>query len=157
MPLRLSKERILTIAMDFQSIAKSNLWCCVGRFIRVCFALNGYGVWSLINQMLIGSVTTAIALWFYGKWKLSLTSKNLPKLFGYGSNLLVASLYTQTLNNIYNICIGRYYPTTALGYYTRAKTSADISGTIGTVLQQATFPVFSSIQNRQATVSLHIW
>ena len=149
----------LTIAMDFQSIAKSNLFgVALGGLSGVFLALNGYGVWSLIVQMLIGSVTTAIALWFYGKWKLSLTfsKRSFQKLFGYGSNLLVASLYTQTLNNIYNICIGRYYPTTALGYYTRAKTFADISaGTIGTVLQQATFPVFSSIQtDKQRLVSI---
>jgi O-antigen/teichoic acid export membrane protein len=52
-------------------------------------------------------------------------------LFGFGSKLLVASLYAQTLNNVYNICIGRYYPTASLGYYTRAKTFADVSaGTI---------------------------
>jgi hypothetical protein len=43
--------------------------------------------------------------------------------------------------------IGRYYPTASLGY-TKAKTFADVSaGTVGTILQQATFPllVWSSL------------
>jgi hypothetical protein len=41
--------------------------------------------------------------------------------------------------------IGRYYPA-SLGY-TKAKTFADVSGTVGTILQQATFPllVWSSL------------
>jgi O-antigen/teichoic acid export membrane protein len=68
------------------------------------------------------------------------SKKSFHNLFGFGSKLLVASLYAQTLNNVYNICIGRYYPTASLGYYTRAKTFADVSaGTIVAVLQQATF------------------
>jgi hypothetical protein len=44
--------------------------------------------------------------------------------------------------------IGRYYPTASLGYIYKAKTFADVSaGTVGTILQQATLLVWSSLTN----------
>jgi hypothetical protein len=56
---------------------------------------------------------------------------------------VLASLYAQTLNNIYNICIGVSSSYRPLGYYTRVKSFADVSaGTTGTILQQTTFPIF---------------
>lgn len=141
----------LTIAMDFKAIAKSNLVGMVfGGLAGVLMALNGQGVWSLVYQVVVGSMATSVVLWFYGNWTLScmFSKKSFQNLFGYGSKLLVAGLYTQTVNNVYTICIGRYYPTTALGYYTRAKTFADVSaGTIVAILQQATFPVLSVVQS----------
>ena len=154
------QRTILTIDLDFKSIAKSNIVGVVfGGLSGVIMALNGFGVWSLVVQMIVSSIATSVALWLYGNWKLSfLFSKDsFRTLFGYGSKLLLASLYAQTLNNIYNICIGRFYPTAALGYYTRAKTFADVSaGTVGTILQQATFPIFTLIQSdRKRLVSVY--
>ena len=154
------QRTILTIDLDFKAIAKSNVVGVVfGGLFGLLMALNGFGVWSLVVQMLVSSIATSLVLWFYGSWKLSFvfSKKSFRHLFGFGSKLLVANLYAQTLNNIYNIFIGRYYPTSALGYYTRAKTFADISaGTISTVLQQTTFPIFSLVQSdRKRFVSIY--
>jgi teichuronic acid exporter len=150
----------LIIVMDFKSIAKSNVVGLVfGGLTGVFMALNGYGVWSLVCQVLVASVATSAILWLYGSWipLFVFSKKSFLNLFGFGSKLLVASLYAQTLNNVYNICIGRFYPTAALGYYTRAKTFADVSaGTIVAILQQATFPVLSSVQSdKKRLVSIY--
>jgi O-antigen/teichoic acid export membrane protein len=94
-------------------------------------ALNGYEFGLSLSQVLVGSVASSAICGLYGSWIPSFvfSKKIIPHLFGFGSKLLVASLYAQTLNNVYNICIGRYYPTASLGYYTR--TFADVSaGTI---------------------------
>lgn len=150
----------LTIVMDFKAIAKSNVAGVVlGGIAGVFMALNGYGVWSLVSQVLVGSVATSAVLWLHGNWAPSFvfSKSSFQNLFSFGSKLLFSSLYAQTLNNIYNICIGRYYPTAALGYYTRAKTFADVSaGTIVAVLQQATFPVLSLVQSdKKRLVSIY--
>jgi O-antigen/teichoic acid export membrane protein len=78
-------------------------------------------------------------------------------LFGYGSKLLLAGLYAQIFNNVYNICIGKFYPTASLGLYTRAKSFADISsGTIVSILQQASFPILTTLQNdKEKLVSVY--
>jgi O-antigen/teichoic acid export membrane protein len=109
------------IAMDFHLSLKVIFGVALGGLS--VFALNGYGVWSLIVKCYRFSNNCYCIVVLRKVETISVFKKVFPKLFGYGSNLLVASLYTQTLNNIYNICIGRYYPTTALGYYTRAKTN----------------------------------
>lgn len=150
----------LTIDIDFKSIAKSNVIAViVGGLFGVLGAINGYGVWSLVIQSLAGALASSISLWFLGNWKLSVSfsKKAFTSLFAYGSKIMMAGLYAQLLNNIYNICLGKFYPTASLGYYTRAKSFADLSaGTIVSVIQQATFPVLTKIQNdKEKLVSVY--
>lgn len=150
----------LTIAVDFKSIAKSNMMgMLVGGLFGVMAAINGYGVWSLVFQVLGGTLASSLGLWFFGNWKPSVafSKKSFASLFGFGSKLLLAGLYAQLLNNIYNICLGKFYPAASLGYYTRAKTFADLSaGTIVGVLQQATFPILAEVQqDKERLVSIY--
>ena len=150
----------LTIAVDFKSIAKSNLaGMIVGGLSGVLSAINGYGVWSLVIQILVGSLASSISLWFFSNWSPSIafSKKSFKSLFDFGSKLLVAGLYAQLLNNIYNICLGKFYPAASLGYYTRAKSFADLSaGTIVSVLQQATFPILAAVQHdKEKLVSIY--
>ena len=150
----------LTIAIDFKSIAKSNVIAViVGGLCGVVAAIQGYGVWSLVIQSLAGALASSVALWFLSNWSPSIlfSKKSFDSLFRYGSKILIAGLYAQLLNNVYNICLGKFYPTASLGYYTRAKSFADLSaGTIVSILQQATFPVLASVQNdKQKLVSIY--
>lgn len=150
----------LTIAIDFKSIAKSNvIGMIAGGLSGVTAVTNGCGVWSLVVQILIGSFVTSASLWVLSNWSPSIafSKKSFDSLFGYGSKLLIAGLYAQILNNVYNICIGKFYPTASLGYYTRAKSFADVSaGTITSVLQQATFPILTSVQHdKERLVSIY--
>ncbi|URC14966.1 lipopolysaccharide biosynthesis protein [Flavobacterium sp. B183] len=150
----------LTIAIDFKSVAKSNvIGMIIGGIFGVLAAMNGYGVWSLVIQMLMGTFSTSLSLWFLSNWmpSVSFSKKSFRSLFGYGSSLLMAGLYAQILNNVYNICLGKFYSASSLGYYTRAKSFADLSaGTIVSIIQQATFPVLTSVQNdRERLVSIY--
>lgn len=150
----------LTIAIDFKSIAKSNvIGMMAGGLCGVLSAINGYGVWSLVIQMLIGSFASSVSLWLLSNWIPSIvfSKKSFKSLFGYGSKLLMAGLYAQVLNNVYNICLGKFYPTATLGCYARAKSFADLSaGTIVSIIQQATFPVLASLQNdKEKLVSVY--
>jgi teichuronic acid exporter len=140
----------LTIAIDFKAIAKSNgIGMVFGGLSGVIAATNGYGVWSLVIQILIGSAASCVSLCLFSNWSLSIafSKQSFKSLFGYGSKLLIAGLYAQILSNVYNICLGKFYPTASLGYYTRAKSFADISaGTIVSVIQQSTFPILTTVQ-----------
>lgn len=150
----------LTIAVDFKSIARSNVTgMVVGGVSGVMAAINGYGVWSLVIQVLTGGLASSLSLWFFSNWSPSFvfSKKSFKSLFGYGSKLLMAGLYAQLLNNIYNICLGKFYPAASLGYYTRAKSFADLSaGTIVGVIQQATFPILAAVQHdKEKLVSIY--
>ncbi|MCI9845890.1 lipopolysaccharide biosynthesis protein [Flavobacterium pectinovorum] len=141
----------LTIEIDFKSIAKSNvIGFVIGGLCGVIAAISGYGVWSLVIQTLIGSLASSLSLWFFSNWNPSIafSKKSFKSLFGYGSKLLISGIYAHILNNVNNICVGKFYPLASLGYYTRTKNFADISsGTIVSVMQQATFPILTMVQN----------
>lgn len=150
----------LTIAIDFKSIAKSNvIGMITGGLCGVIAAVNGYGVWSLVIQMLIGSFASSLSLWLLSNWTPSIifSKESFKSLFGYGSKLLMAGLYAQILNNVYNICLGKFYPTASLGYYTKAKSFADVSaGTVVSIIQQATFPILATVQHdKEKLVSIY--
>jgi len=143
----------LTINLDFKTLAKVNVIAVVVSGIgAVILAFLGWGVWALVSQILIRAIISVIAIWFFSKWKPSIkfSKKSFNALFGYGSKLLIAGIYAQTLNNIYNIAIGKAYCTGELGFYTRAKSFAELtSGTVTSILQQVTFPILASIQEER--------
>ena len=150
----------LTIAINFKAIAKTNvIGVIIGGIAGIAAAMYGFGVWSLVIQTLLGSFASTVSLWFFSHWtpSIAFSRNSFRNLFGFGSKLLLSGLYAQLLTNVYNICIGKYYPISSLGYYTRAKGFADISaGTITSILQQATFPILAAVQNdKEKLVSVY--
>ena len=141
----------LMINIDFKTFAKVNVTSVfVGGFLGVVFAFLDYGVWALVIQHLSGSFVTVCLLWYFSRWKPSIqfSKKSFRNLFGFGSKLLVASLYAQAFRNVYDISIGKFYSASQLGYYTRAVGFAEMtSGTITSILQQVTFPILASLQD----------
>jgi len=62
----------------------------------------------------------------------------------------MAGLYAQAFKNIYNITIGKVYSAAELGFYTRAKSFAELSsGTVSGILQQVTYPILASLQDEK--------
>ena len=141
----------LTISIDFKTIAKVNVISVVlGGLMAIYFANFGFGVWALVIQQITRSLISVLMLWFLSKWKLSLffSKQSFKNLFDFGSKLLIARIYAQILNNVYNIIIVKVYSASELGYYTNAKNYSDITaGTITGILQKVTFPILASLQD----------
>jgi O-antigen/teichoic acid export membrane protein len=119
----------LTISLDFKTLAKINITSIIiSGIIAVYFAYTGFGVWSLVIRQILNSGISVILLWYFSRWKPSFvfSKQSFKNLFGYGSKLLAQGIYAQTLQNIYNITIGKYYSTSDLGYYTQAKQLVEI-------------------------------
>lgn len=143
----------LTINIDFKTHAVVNIISVIaGGLSALLLALSGWGVWALVAQNIVGSLAAVISIWYLSKWKPSIrfSKDSFNKLFGFGSKILISSIYSQTLNNINAIAIGRVYSSSELGYYSRAKTFSDTSsGVVSSVLDQVTFPILASLQNEQ--------
>ena len=140
----------LTINIDFKTIAKVNVVSVFtsGAF-GIFFAYIGYGVWALVIQQLVNALVSVIMFWFLSKWKPSFlfSKQSFKDLFGYGSKLLISGLYGQTMANIYNIAIGKAFSAAELGFYTRAKSFAELTaGTVTSVMHQVSFPILASLQ-----------
>lgn len=141
----------LTIQLDFKTMAKANLARVLGSsIVGITLAFYDYRVWALVFQILSGSAISVAMYWILSKWQPSIrfSRQSFAELFGFGSKLLIARLYSQIFNNIYNMVIGKVYPASVLGYYTKAKSFAETaSGTVGAIIQQVTYPLLASLSN----------
>lgn len=144
----------LLIDINFKTQAKINvLAILVSGAVGLYMAYNGYGVWALVGQNLSLALATTVLMWINGKWRPTweFSVPAFREMFGYGSNILAAGLYSTILTNIYTIVIGKWYQSKALGYYTRANTLAEMSsGTLNVIITNVTFPLLTAIQHDRA-------
>ena len=141
----------LTIAIDFKTLAKRSLLASlISAVVGVVMAYTGFGVWSLVAQNLVAKLVNTVFLWTYCKWKplWTFSWKSFHELFSYGSKLMLSGLLNTFYNNLNSIVIGRYFSSSALGYYNRGTNFARFPvRTMKSVLQRVTFPILAKLQN----------
>lgn len=137
--------------VDFKSLAQINvISTIVSGVVGIAMAYYGCGVWSLVGQTLCSTIVLLLLFPFYSKWRpsVSFSRDSFRRLFGFGSKLMATGVYSVVLNNISTICIGRFYKSSQLGFYTRASQFSEmISTTMFDVLGNVTFPVLSHLQD----------
>lgn len=136
--------------MDFKSLAQINvISVMISGVVSIAMAYYGCGVWALVGQTLCSTVVVVVLFPLYSRWSPSLqfSINSFKELFGFGSKLMVTGVYAVILNNISTLCIGRFYKSNQLGFYTRASQFSEmISTTLYEVLGNVTFPVLSHLQ-----------
>ena len=151
----------LVININFKTLAKINVISVViaGSCGIICANL-GYGVWSLVVQNLVLATVSVVLYWSLSKWKPSLkfSKKSFNDLFGFGSKLLLASIYGKILQNLYDLAIGKKFSAADLGYYNRSKSFVELSsGSITRILHQVTYPVLCSLaDDKERMVAAYI-
>jgi len=149
--LSIVQQTRLTIQLDFKTQALISLFSVViSGSIGIIMAYSGFGVWSLVTQILSSGVVRTISLFIFDKW-LPLpifSASSFKQLFGFSSKLLGAAMVATVVSNLYSLLIGKLFAARDLGFYTRAKQYPEVlSGTITNVLQGVTFPILASLQN----------
>lgn len=141
----------LTAEINFKAIAKSSLAAAVvSGGVGIWMAWKGYGIWSLVGQSICSSLVNLVLIPLSAKWmpKLVFSKKSFRELFGFGSNILGASLIDTFVSNINTLIIGKFFSPASLGYYTRGTQFAKLPvDSINGVLSKVTYPVFSKIQD----------
>lgn len=116
----------------------------------IYLALHGYGVWSLVYQIVSLKLVSLILLWCFTAWKpkflFSLTA--IKELFYFSMNITAHSIMTYVSGNADYFLIGKFLGAEALGFYTLAfKLMMVPTRNISWVVSKVTFPVFSKIQH----------
>lgn len=141
----------LMAKVDFKSLAQINVISTViSGIVGITMAYYGCGVWALVGQALCSTFVLIILFPFYSKWKPSLkfSANSFRQLFGFGSKLMITGVYSVALNNISTICIGKFYRSNQLGYFSRATQFSElVSTTAYDVIGNVTFPVLSELQD----------
>lgn len=142
----------LQINVDFKSIALINAAATIlSGGIAIYAAYRGAGPWALVIQAIIKSAVSAALFWVVGRWipQTGFSRESFKRLFGFGSKLLATGLLSTTITNINNLIIGKIYNPASLGFYTRAQQFPELTvGTLGSVLNNATFPLMATLQDK---------
>ncbi|ROI07159.1 lipopolysaccharide biosynthesis protein [Kaistella haifensis] len=141
----------LSINLDFKTQAKiSFVSLIISGSIGIALAIYGYGVWSLVVQIISLSVISAILLNYSLTW-LPMTSfsiKSFKQLFGFGLKVLGAGLLHSIYVNLYYLFIGKKMSVSTLGIYTKSNQFTLMPASlISGILQRVMFPYFSSFQS----------
>lgn len=144
-------KTILLIKVDFktQSVI-SLLSAIISGAVGIYFAYNGYAVWALVIQAIVGALLNVILCYALVRWipRLTFSIESFRSLFFFGSKVLCATIISEVYNNLYSLVIGKKYSSADLGYYTRANQFTSLlSQNISGVLARVSLPVLTNIQD----------
>ncbi|MBE1556489.1 lipopolysaccharide biosynthesis protein [Sporosarcina limicola] len=147
-------QRVMLIkSIDFKTITKTGIIAAIiSGSITIVFALLGFGVWSLVINILSMQFIQTTLLWFFNKWlpKKTFNRQSFKKFFRFGYKLLLSGLIDTFYNNLFFVIIGKSYSVTQLGFYSNASKLRDnASLAILISVQRVTYPVLSSIREDQ--------
>jgi len=146
----LVQTSLLAKKMDFKTQMKISLLAVIiSGVIGILMAYRGFGVWSLVAQMVSKSLFQAIFLWLFNDWRPTavFSISSLKSMFSFGSKLLVSGLINTFFQNIYQTFIGKVYSPIDLGFYSKAKSfeTAAVQVT-GSSLGKVLFPSMIHLQ-----------
>ncbi len=137
--------------MIFKKFFYSSL---IGTFasgvVGLGMALTGFGVWALVGQNLVSTITNTLVLFCIIDWhpKLKFSYERFKVLFSFGWKMAVINILTTFFYQLKGYVIGYKYSPTQLAYYNRGEGLPgilynNINGTISDVL----FPALSQLQD----------
>jgi teichuronic acid exporter len=142
---------LLTKRIDFKTQIQVSLTStAISGAIAIWMAFQGFGVLSLAAQMVLADLFRTLLLWLCFDWRplLSFSLASLKDMFPYGSRLFASAVLNSIFVEAYTVIIGRLYPATVLGFYTRARQIQQLPvDALGSIVNRVSFPVFSAVQS----------
>lgn len=120
---------ILVKRADFRRIMKMNMLALlIADIVAITMALMGYGVWALVLQIVLFAFFRTILLWSYSSWKpiMEFSFSWLRSFFGFSYKLMLSSMISSTVNNIYPSLIAVFYPMNQVAFFNQAKKYQEI-------------------------------
>ncbi len=153
-------KSIITIDVDFKKHAHINIASSlIASSVAVYVAYNGLGYWALAGMVVSRSISSCLLAYFISKWKPSLifSFSDLKRMFKFGSNLLVAGLISNVVNNLYSVLLGKYTNATQLGFYQQGNNYTNLLAvTLTSVVQGVTYPIMTQVQeNKDRLVKIY--
>ncbi len=126
--------------------------------ISITMALSGFNVWALVYGTLGASFLNLILLWSKSSWRptVNIEWDLAPRLFRYGSWVMLLSLLGWFITWFDSILVGRFFGVSDLGIY---RTGVTVSSTIFAVVMMpmvtVLFPSFSKLSDNHDKVLIY--
>jgi PST family polysaccharide transporter len=142
---------LLQRQLSFKSLAASLIAAdFVGSVVAVIMALTGFGVWSLVAQVVINDLAATIILWRVCGWRprFRFSPCHFKDLFSFGSSVVGARMVNFFKRRSDDLLIGYFMGATALGYYSIAyQMLLVITRLLLNVINAVALPAFSRLQH----------
>jgi O-antigen/teichoic acid export membrane protein len=143
-------EAILRRELAFRSLAIRQLAAAAaGGAVGVGAALLGYGVWSLVAQLLVQSAVGSLILWIAVPWRpgLDVSWAYFRDLFSFGSNIVAMNMVNFLNRRSDDLMIGAVLGTRALGYYSIGyRILLLLTDVMTRTIESVAFPLFAKVQ-----------
>jgi O-antigen/teichoic acid export membrane protein len=126
--------------------------------IGVLLAWKGFGVWSLVTNLLLSEFLLTVLVYFVQpvSFTLHLRRDMLQRLLRWGLPFTGSALLWQFYDNADKLIVGRMLGTTPLGFYSFASRLAMLPGErISAVINRVSFSSFSAIKHQRDDVVRH--
>jgi PST family polysaccharide transporter len=141
---------ILRRKLGFKSLAaRSMAATVVGGIVGVSMAFAGFGVWSLVAQILANGLTGAIVLWGASDWRpgFNVSKKHFKELFVFGVAIVGSKISVFFSRRSDDFLIGHFLGATMLGYYTIGYRLLLVMMRLFTgIINSVAFPTFSRLE-----------
>ena len=132
----------------------------VGLIVAVVSALLGWGVYSLLWQLLLSSLISSAMMIVCSHYRLSFcfSMQSFKSLFGFGFNTTLGNLIKNFAENIFTNVVGKVAPLHLTGYYNQGFKLQNIVASVQTtIIDNALFSVLSKEPNdRIVDISIRI-
>jgi PST family polysaccharide transporter len=150
-PFRMVQEAIYSRTMAFRYIAIIEITSvAISSFVAIILAVQGFGVWCLVWQMLIASSVQALAFWNVSRWrpKMLFDRAAVLELLGFSSSLVGYRTINYWVRNSDNLLVGKAFGTASLGIYARAYSIMLLPvSQVTHTLSRVMFPALSTVKD----------
>lgn len=149
---------LLTREMKFKKLFYvSTPAIIISGVISVVMALNGFGVWSLVVQIVIKASLSSVLLWVFTDPQhipgFQFSFESLKRLGSFGFYLLGAHMLHKGSQHFYGLVVGKAFSVEQLALYNRANGfQRTPTGVLSQVFGRVLFPAFSRIQDDDAKI-----
>jgi PST family polysaccharide transporter len=149
--LRAVAQAVLSRELRFRDIAIAETTTSVAcGIVAVILAWCGFGVWSLIGNLLLLTISQAVVFSFYVRprftWRLD--RDHVRRVVGWSAPLIGANVLWQAYDNSDYAVVGRMLGSEPLGWYTFAfRLATLINQKIASVINRVSLPSFSAMHD----------
>lgn len=146
------QDTLLRRQMRFRAIMNASVTgTLVSGVLALFLAYSGFGVWSLVVQMVTARLFAGVMIWLQGAWRPTweFSTGSFSQMFRFGYKLMLEGGLDVLYRNSFFMVIGKLFSAELVGLYFLASRINDlIAPQISSAVSQASFPALSTLQDR---------
>jgi O-antigen/teichoic acid export membrane protein len=146
-------EALFHRQLKFRALALRGVFASVvGAAVGIGMALSGFGVWSLVGQLLAQDLASTVLLWRLSDWRptMRFSRADARELLTFSKSVIGNRMLVFANRRLPPVLIGAFLGTTAVGLFAlSARLSEMTSRLLSRTVTQLTLPIFSRLQDHR--------